>query len=58
MDPDTLDLLTVCRGQLKAARRQLSTLARLCAVLEERLEAESIAQPEEAQRNERYEFER
>jgi hypothetical protein len=57
MDPDTLDLLTVTKGQLKAARRQLSTLARLCAVLEERLEAESTAQPEEAQRNERHQHE-
>lgn len=57
MDPDTLDLLTVCRGQLKAARRQLSTLARLCAALEERLEVESTAQPKEAQRDERHHHE-
>lgn len=48
MDPDTRALLTVTRGHLKAARRQLSTLARLCAELEDHLEIETNGQPKEA----------
>lgn len=52
MDPDTLALTTVVRSQLKSVRRQVSTLARLLAELEERLGLEPDAQPQEAQRHE------
>lgn len=52
MDPDTLALLTVTRGQTKAARRHLSTLARLYAELDEKLaEIEDNGQPKEAHQN-------
>lgn len=36
MDPDTQALVTVTRSQLKAARRQMSTVARLLAQVDER----------------------
>jgi hypothetical protein len=52
MDPDTQALLTVTRAQLKSARRQLSTLVRLLADLDDRVGAEQQRTPEEGHRDE------
>lgn len=51
MDPDTQALMTVTRSQLKSVRRQVSTLARLLAELEHRLEPDPDAEPQEAKRH-------
>jgi hypothetical protein len=48
MDPDTHALLTVTRSQLKAVRRQVSTLARLLAELEHRLGPDPNPRAQEA----------
>lgn len=48
MDPDTRALLTVLRSHSKAARRQLSTLTRLLAELDDRIAGlETNGHPEE-----------
>lgn len=55
MDPDTQALLTVTRGQLKAARRQMSTVARLLAQLDDRFGGlEEDGNPEKGHQDDDY----